>query len=76
MEAQTANRSPDILLSERQGAIAVLTLNRPSARNSLSLGLIAALHAAVEREGAARDVAASSSAARRLPFARATICAR
>ena len=55
--AQTANRSPDILLSERQGAVAVLTLNRPSARNSLSLGLIAALHAAVEREGAARDVA-------------------
>ncbi|MGO9543928.1 MAG: enoyl-CoA hydratase [Rhodomicrobium sp.] len=47
-----------ILLKERRGAIAVLTLNRPAARNSLSLDLIAALHAAIEREGAARDVAA------------------
>jgi enoyl-CoA hydratase/carnithine racemase len=55
---QTANHRPEILLSERQGAIAVLTLNRPSARNSLSLDLIAGLHAAIEREGAARDVAA------------------
>ncbi len=55
---QKANESPGILLSERQGAVAVLTLNRPSARNSLSLGLIAALHAAIEHEGAAREVAA------------------
>jgi enoyl-CoA hydratase/carnithine racemase len=55
---QTANHNPGILLSERQGAIAVLTLNRPSARNSLSLDLIAGLHAAIERDGAARDVAA------------------
>jgi len=47
-----------ILLTERRGAVAVLTLNRPAARNSLSFDLIAALHAAVEREGAARDVAA------------------
>ncbi len=56
--AQTANQNPNILLSERQGAAAILTLNRPSARNSLSLGLIAALHEGIEREGAARDVAA------------------
>ncbi len=55
---QNADRSTGILLSERQGAIAILTLNRPSARNSLSLDLIAALHAALEREGAAREVAA------------------
>ena len=55
---QQANQSPDILLSERQGTVAVLTLNRPAQRNSLSLGLIAALHAAIEREGAAREVAA------------------
>ncbi len=54
----STSQSLDILLSGRRGAIAVLTLNRPSARNSLSLGLIAALHAAIEREGAARDVAA------------------
>ncbi len=51
-------QSLEILLTERQGATAVLTLNRPSARNSLSLDLIAALHAAIEREGAAKDVAA------------------
>ncbi len=56
--SQTANQDPGILLSERQGAVAVLTLNRPSARNSLSLSLISALHAAIEREGAARDIAA------------------
>jgi enoyl-CoA hydratase/carnithine racemase len=46
------------LLSERQGPVAILTLNRPAARNSLSLELIAALHAAVEHVGAAPDVAA------------------
>ena len=47
MTAQTARattpQSP-ILLRESVGSIAVLTLNRPSARNSLSEGLIAALH--------------------------------
>ena len=48
MSAQTARaatpQSP-ILLREVQGSIAVLTLNRPEARNSLSEGLIAELHA-------------------------------
>jgi enoyl-CoA hydratase/carnithine racemase len=48
MKSQTARaatpQSP-ILLRETQGSIAVLTLNRPEARNSLSEGLIAALHA-------------------------------
>src|ERR1700726_2646057 len=39
-------QSPD-LLRERLGSIAVLTLNRPDARNSLSEGLIAELHAAL-----------------------------
>ncbi len=48
----------EVLIAERRGAVSVLTLNRPAARNSLSLELIAALHSAVEREGAARDVAA------------------
>jgi enoyl-CoA hydratase/carnithine racemase len=57
MDTLTPNAA-EVLLAGRQGAIAVLTLNRPSARNSLSLDLIAALHTAVEREGAARDVAA------------------
>jgi enoyl-CoA hydratase/carnithine racemase len=36
-----------ILLRETLGSIAVLTLNRPQARNSLSEGLIAELHAAL-----------------------------
>ena len=40
MSAQTAR--------ERVGGIAVLTLNRPTARNSLSEGLIAELHAALK----------------------------
>src|SRR5215218_4585662 len=50
MSAQTARapapQSP-ILLREVVGSIAVLTLNRPHARNSLSEGLIAELHAAL-----------------------------
>jgi enoyl-CoA hydratase/carnithine racemase len=36
-----------ILLHEMTGAVAVLTLNRPAARNSLSEALIAELHAAL-----------------------------
>src|SRR5438270_7014920 len=50
MSAQTA-RAPTphspILLRERVGSIAVLTLNRPEARNSLSEALISELHAAL-----------------------------
>jgi enoyl-CoA hydratase/carnithine racemase len=52
MPAQTA-RAPKpvspILLRERVGSVAVLTLNRPAARNSLSEGLIAELHAALKQ---------------------------
>ena len=51
MTAQTARatkpQSP-ILLRETIGSIAVLTLNRPAARNSLSEGLIGELHAALD----------------------------
>ncbi|MBR1225621.1 MULTISPECIES: enoyl-CoA hydratase [unclassified Bradyrhizobium] len=51
MSPQTARapapQSP-ILLRERVGSVAVLTLNRPAARNSLSEGLIAELHAALK----------------------------
>src|SRR6478609_6034031 len=51
MSPQTARaqtpQSP-ILLRERVGGIAVLTLNRPAARNSLSEGLIAELQAALK----------------------------
>lgn len=48
----------DILLTEHRGKVLLLTLNRPSARNSLSLELMAALDAAVHSAGAERDVAA------------------
>jgi enoyl-CoA hydratase/carnithine racemase len=37
-----------VLLQEMQGSIAMLTLNRPESRNSLSEGLIAELHAALK----------------------------
>jgi enoyl-CoA hydratase/carnithine racemase len=39
--------APDILARETIGPVAVLTLNRPAARNSLSEALIAALHEAL-----------------------------
>jgi enoyl-CoA hydratase/carnithine racemase len=48
---------PDPLLEELRGPVALLTLNRPSARNSLSLGLMAALHGALERLGQSGDIA-------------------
>jgi len=38
---------PQVLLREDHGAIAVLTLNRPEARNSLSLELLSAVTAAI-----------------------------
>jgi enoyl-CoA hydratase/carnithine racemase len=54
MSAQTARaEAPQvpILLRETVGSIAVLTLNRPAARNSLSEGMIGALHAALKDVG-------------------------
>src|SRR2546421_10127903 len=45
--ARAATPQSPILLRETVGSIAVLTLNRPEARNSLSEGLIADLHAAL-----------------------------
>lgn len=51
MSAQTARiptRHASILLRETLGSVGVLTLNRPEARNSLSEGLIAELHAALK----------------------------
>jgi enoyl-CoA hydratase/carnithine racemase len=50
MTSQSARATapqPPILLQETLGSVAVLTLNRPDARNSLSEGLIAELHAAL-----------------------------
>ena len=52
MPAQTsraATPSAPILLRETRKGVAVLTLNRPEARNSLSEGLIAELHAALRQ---------------------------
>jgi enoyl-CoA hydratase/carnithine racemase len=46
--ARAAKPPSPILLRESVGPIAVLTLNRPSARNSLSEGLIAELHGALK----------------------------
>jgi enoyl-CoA hydratase/carnithine racemase len=53
-----APQQTDLLLTERRGAVSILTLNRPAARNSLSLAMIAALHAAIESEGSAPGVLA------------------
>jgi enoyl-CoA hydratase/carnithine racemase len=47
-----------ILLRENIGSIAVLTLNRPAARNSLSEGLIAELHSALNDIGNDKSVRA------------------
>ena len=49
-----ANPTPDapLLLEERRGAVAWLTLNRPQARNALSRGLMTALEAALDRVAA------------------------
>ncbi len=49
----------DILLRQDQGGVAALTLNRPQARNALSLALMAALEAeldAIEADGETRVV--------------------
>lgn len=70
MSAQTAGaeapQSP-ILLRETVRSIALLTLNRPAARNSLSEGMIAGLHAALndirdDRNVRAVVIAANGSA--------------
>src|SRR3984885_1249709 len=51
MTAQAARATtphPPILLRETLGSIAVLTLNRPASRNSLSEAMIGELHAALD----------------------------
>jgi enoyl-CoA hydratase/carnithine racemase len=44
-----SQEQPNILLRERIGGVAVLTLNRPEARNCLSQALIAELHGTLEQ---------------------------
>jgi enoyl-CoA hydratase/carnithine racemase len=53
--ARAETAQPSLLLRETEGDVAVLTLNRAAARNSLSDALIAALHGALD------DIAADSS---------------
>ena len=48
----------DILLQETQGPVRVLTLNRPKARNCLSIDLMTALDGAIDAAGAANDIRA------------------
>jgi enoyl-CoA hydratase/carnithine racemase len=47
-----------VLIEERRGAVARLTLNRPQARNSLSDALLAALQGAIDRLSSEADVRA------------------
>ena len=54
--ARTPSSSQPILLREMIGSIAVLTLNRPAARNSLSTAMIASLHAALNDIGGDKAV--------------------
>jgi enoyl-CoA hydratase/carnithine racemase len=56
-KAQTASDAP-ILLRRDEGPIAVLTLNRPKARNALSEGLIAELASALDAIAAAPQIKA------------------
>ena len=51
LTARAATPPSPVLLRATLGSIAVLTLNRPDARNSLSEGLIAELHAALGEIG-------------------------
>jgi enoyl-CoA hydratase/carnithine racemase len=50
--------SGDVMLREERGPVAVLMLNRPQARNSLSLDMIAALHGEINELGGADDIRA------------------
>ena len=56
--ARAPSPQPPILLREMVGPIAVLTLNRPAARNSLSTAMIASLHAALDEVGSDKAVRA------------------
>src|SRR5262245_51001210 len=56
--ARVAPSAPSILLRDDAHGISVLTLNRPSARNSLSEALIAALSATLREIAADRAVRA------------------
>ncbi len=50
--------SEDVLLSERDGAVAILTMNRPRAKNALTSDLIKALEAEIQKAAEDRSVRA------------------
>jgi enoyl-CoA hydratase/carnithine racemase len=56
--ARAATTQPPILLRETVGNIAVLTLNRPNARNPLSEGMMAELHRVLKEIGDDKGVRA------------------
>jgi enoyl-CoA hydratase/carnithine racemase len=66
--ARAATQQSHILLRETVGSVAVLTLNRPEARNSLSEALIAELHGALDDVGADTTVRAVVIAANGTAF--------
>src|SRR5947209_10488925 len=66
--ARSAVGQSPILLRETLGSLAILTLNRPEARNSLSEGLIAELHAALKQIHDDTEVRAVVIAANGLAF--------
>jgi enoyl-CoA hydratase/carnithine racemase len=51
LTARATTKQHSVLLRETTGSVAVLTLNRPDARNSLSEALIAELHGALDNIG-------------------------
>ena len=70
MNVQNARTDVPVLLRERDGDIAVLVLNRPAARNSLSEALLIAL------SDAFKNIAADTSIRAVVPTAAAPISNR
>jgi enoyl-CoA hydratase/carnithine racemase len=66
--ARVPTHEQPILLRETLGSIAVVTLNRPAARNSLSEALIAGLHAALDEIADDNDIRALVIAANGATF--------
>ena len=58
MNEHVATLGPDLVIARPELGIAVLTLNRPNARNALSISLITEVHKAVTALGSEKDVAA------------------
>ena len=55
MNEDVTSPGPELLIAHPEPGVVVLTLNRPNARNALSLSLMKALHAAIDEAG--RDAA-------------------